>query len=136
VETTEAEIARLDGTVHVHRTGYLPDAETAALVRSAAVLVHPALAEGFGLVPLEAMAAGTPVITARVASIPEVVGEAAVLVDEPDRPGAWADALMEVTGSSERRKALVAAGEARAAAFSWQRTARTMLDLYRDVARA
>ena len=136
VERTEAEIARLNHGARVKRTGYLPDEQTAALVRSAAVLIHPALEEGFGLVPLEAMAAGTPVIAARVSSIPEVVGDAAILVDEPTKPRAWADALMEVTGSVERRDALATAGTERAAAFSWQRTARTMLELYRDVARA
>jgi glycosyltransferase involved in cell wall biosynthesis len=130
----EAEIARLDGQAPVVRTGYLPDTETAALVRAAAVLVHPTLGEGFGFVPLEAMAARTPVIAARVSSVPEVVGDAAVLVDEPTRPRAWADAVLEVVGSPERRSALVAAGERRAAAFSWQRTASRYLAIYQDAA--
>lgn len=134
--SVEAEIARLDGAGLVIRTGYLSDDETAALVRGAAVIAHPALAEGFGMVPLEAMAAGTPVIAARMSSIPEVVGDAAVLVDEPTEATAWADALSGVMGSAERRRELVAAGERRAASFSWERTAKTMLEIYEDAARS
>jgi glycosyltransferase involved in cell wall biosynthesis len=129
-----AEVARLDGTARVIRTGYLPDRDTAALVQAAAVLVHPALAEGFGMVPLEAMAVGTPVVAARVCSIPEVVSDAGVLVEQPADPSAWAAALAEVLGSAERRDELSAAGKRRAAAFSWERAANTMLELYRDVA--
>jgi glycosyltransferase involved in cell wall biosynthesis len=131
---TEAEIAKLNGAADVRRTGYLPDSQVAALVKSAAVLVHPALEEGFGLVPLEAMAVGTPVIAARASSIPEVVGEAALLVDEPTQPDAWAQALSELIETPARRAELGAAGERQAATFSWQRSAATVLDLYRDVA--
>jgi glycosyltransferase involved in cell wall biosynthesis len=134
-ETVQREIARLDGTARVIRTGYVSDDEAAALVRGAAVLAHPALGEGFGFVPLEAMAAGTPVIAAGVSSIPEVVGDAAVLVDQPTEPTAWADALIDVVGSAERRRELTGAGERRVAGFSWERTARTMLEIYRDAAR-
>jgi glycosyltransferase involved in cell wall biosynthesis len=132
----EAEIARLRDAAWVRRTGYLPDHQVAALVKSAAVLVHPALEEGFGIVPLEAMAAGTPVIAARVSSIPEVVGDAADLVDEPTDPSAWAAALSHVLDNDERRAALAAAGRARAAMFSWQRAATTMLEIYRHAASA
>lgn len=133
---TDAEIARLDGAVRVARTGYLPDDLVAALVRSAGVLVHPALEEGFGLVPLEAMAAGTPVIAARVGSIPEIVGDAAILVDDPRQPAAWASALTQIVERSERRAVLTAAGQRQAERFTWERTARMMLDIYRDVADA
>lgn len=132
----DAEIARLDGANRVIRTGYLSDVETGALVQGAAVLAHPAIAEGFGMVPLEAMAAGTPVIAGRVSSIPEVVGEAAVLVDEPTEPAAWAAALSDVMRSSERRRELAARGQRRARSFSWPRTAETMLGIYADVARS
>ncbi len=82
----DAEIAGLDGRARVVRTGYLPDQETAALVQAAGVLVHPALGEGFGFVPLEAMAAGTPVIAARVSAVPEVTGEAALPGRQPHGP--------------------------------------------------
>lgn len=133
-DAVSAEIARLDGKARVVRTGYLSDPETAALVQGAAVLVHPALGEGFGFVPLEAMAVGTPVIAGRVASIPEVVDDAAMLVDEPASPGAWAQALTDLMGSEQHRATLSAAGQRRAAEFSWQQTARAMIAIYRDVA--
>jgi glycosyltransferase involved in cell wall biosynthesis len=132
----DAEIARLDGRGRVLRTGYLPDDDVAALVHGAAVLAHPALAEGFGMVPLEAMAAGTPVIAARTSSIPEVVGDAARLVDEPEDPGAWAQGLGELIDSADDRRELATAGRRRAAEFSWARTARTMLGIYRDADRS
>jgi glycosyltransferase involved in cell wall biosynthesis len=131
-EAVDAEIARLDGRARVIRTGYLPDQDTAALVRGAAVLVHPALGEGFGFVPLEAMAAGTPVIAARISSVPEIVGEAAVLVDEPTDPAAWARALTEVVQDEKRRAALITAGAERVKQFSWEKTARRMIEVYRD----
>jgi glycosyltransferase involved in cell wall biosynthesis len=132
----DAEIARLNGRGGAVRTGYLPDRDVAALVRGAAALLHPALAEGFGMVPLEAMAVGTPVVAARVGSIPEVVGGAGILLEPPAEPSAWAAALTEVLGSEQRRQELSAAGTSRAAAFSWSRTANTMLELYHDAARS
>jgi glycosyltransferase involved in cell wall biosynthesis len=131
----DAEIARAAGPARVVRTGYLPDRETAALVRGAAVVVHPALGEGFGFVPLEAMAAGTPVIAARISSIPEIVGDAAILVDEPTDPAAWAQAVAAVVEDDQRRAALTAAGSERVRQFSWDATARRMIDVYSDAAR-
>jgi len=135
VELVEAEIARLRGTARVIRTGFLPDEDAAALVQAAAVLAHPALGEGFGFVPLEAMAAGTPVIAAATSSIPEVVGDAAALVGEPTQPESWADALSDVVRHPERQATLAAAGARRAADFSWKRTAAMMLEVYSDAAR-
>jgi glycosyltransferase involved in cell wall biosynthesis len=133
-QEVDAEIARLDGAARVIRTGYLPDAETGALVQAAGVVLHPALAEGFGFVPLEAMAAGTPVIAARVSSIPEVVGDAAVLIDEPTNPQAWAQAVTELVGDAQRRAALASAGAQRAGQFSWDKTAKRMLEIYANAA--
>jgi glycosyltransferase involved in cell wall biosynthesis len=130
------ELARIGSRSRIVVTGYLPDDEAAALVSGAGALAHPALAEGFGLVPLEAMAAGTPVVAARSSSVPEVVGDAAVLVDEPTRPEAWVGALSEVLGSPERRAALADAGRRRAAGFTWERAALTMLEVYREAADA
>jgi glycosyltransferase involved in cell wall biosynthesis len=131
-ETVTAELARAAG--RVVQTGYLSEPDMAALVRRAAAVVHPALAEGFGLVPLEAMAAGTPVIAARSGSIPEVVGDAGVLVDEPQDPSAWATALSRVAGSAGIRSELAMAGKRQAAKFSWQRSAERMLEIYREAA--
>lgn len=132
----DAEIARLGGGSRVLRTGFLPDADAAALVQGAAVLLHPALGEGFGFVPLEAMAVGTPVIASRISSVPEVVGDAAVLVDEPTDPASWAHALTELMADDDRRAALARAGAERAARFTWADTAWRMLALYREAAGA
>ena len=135
-DLVDAEIARVSGQARIVRTGYLPDADAAALVQGAAVLAHPALGEGFGFVPLEAMAAGTPVIAARISSVPEVVGDAAVLVDDPTDPTPWAEAMTEVVQDEQRRTALVAAGAERVRRFSWDETARRMIDIYQQAARA
>lgn len=134
-ESVDAEIAGLHGRARVIRTGYVSDDDAAALVRSAAILAHPALGEGFGFVPLEAMAADTPVVAAGLSAIPEVVGDAAVLVDEPTQPEAWTDALTALLASPERSRALAQAGRRRAREFSWRRTALRMLEVYEDVAR-
>ena len=82
---------------HVRFLGFVPDATLAVLYRLAAVFVFPSLYEGFGLPPLEAMASGTPVITSNVSSLPEVVGDAALLIDPMDA-GAIADAMARVLG--------------------------------------
>ena len=130
----DADIVRLRGRAQIRRTGFLPDDDTAALVSAAGVLLHPALGEGFGFVPLEAMAVGTPVIAARTSAVPEIVGDAAVLVDEPEDPGAWSRAITAIMQDGRRRRELVDAGARRAAQFSWDITAERMLEIYRDVA--
>lgn len=126
------ECARLPDAVSVIRTGFLPDADAAALVRAAGVVVHPALGEGFGLVPLEAMAVGTPVIAARTSAVPEVVGDAAILLDEATDPQAWAQAIASLVEDERRSAELSAAGERRAALFTWERSAAATLEVYRE----
>lgn len=115
----------------VRLAGFVPDADLPALLQSATALVHPAVDEGFGLPPLEAMAAGTAVIAARAGSIPEVTGDAAVLVDPLDE-AAWADAIGEVAGDEDRRDRMVAAGIARAAGFTWEKVAEQTLAVHRS----
>ncbi len=110
----------------------VPDADLPALLSGALVFVFPSLAEGFGLPPLEAMACGTPVIASDRASIPEVVGNAALLV-EP-LPPALAAALRRLIDDEGLRRELSARGLRRAADFSWANTARATLDVYRSVA--
>ncbi len=114
-------------------TGYVPDADLVALYNAADVFVYPSLFEGFGLPPLEAMACGTPTVTGNTSALPETVGEAALMVDPRDAE-ALAGALARVLGDAELRAELAGRGIARAAAFSWERTARIILDTYRRAA--
>ena len=105
-----------------------------SLYRCASALVYPSLYEGFGLPILEAMACGTPVIASRAASIPEVAGDAGILLDPTD-VDAWTDAIVNVVNDDDRRAQMRSKGLARASEFTWARTARMTLDAYRTVAR-
>lgn len=125
------EIRRQKVTDRLRFAGYVPDADLPALVQGALALVHPAVDEGFGLPPLEAMAAGTPVIAARAGSIPEVVGDAAELVDPLD-DRAWAEAIDLIASDGELRAAMAASGRFRAAAFTWDRVAEQTVAVHRS----
>ena len=89
---------------HVRFFGFVPDQTLAALYRLADAFVFPSLYEGFGLPPLEAMASGTPVITSNVSSLPEVVGDAALMID-PYEPQAIAEAMYRVLQPNAGRSA-------------------------------
>lgn len=117
----------------IHITGHLPDEQIVQLYQFAEALVYPSLYEGFGMPPLEAMQCGTPVITSNTSSIPEVVGDAAVLVD-PTQTKALAEAMRQLLASQALRRQLRERGLARATEFSWLRTAQQTLDVYREVA--
>lgn len=117
---------------HVRFLGFVPDHTLAALYRLATAFVFPSLYEGFGLPPLEAMASGTPVVTSNVSSLPEVVGDAAVLIDPYD-PAAIADGIRRVLTDDGLRKQLVARGCARAREYSWERSVRRVREIYADV---
>jgi glycosyltransferase involved in cell wall biosynthesis len=119
---------------HVRFFGFVPEATLAALYRLASVFVFPSLYEGFGLPPLEAMAAGTPVVTSNVSSLPEVVGDAAVLIDPMDA-GAIADAIARVLDDASLRDELIRRGRDRVTAFSWERSIARVREVYVDVAR-
>ncbi|MBI1852707.1 MAG: glycosyltransferase family 4 protein [Planctomycetes bacterium] len=110
----------------------LDDADLAAVYRLASIFLFPSLYEGFGIPVLEAMAAGTPVIAAATSAIPEVAGEAAMLLP-PSDAGAWANAIRALARDDSSRRALVEAGRARAARFSWDRTANEILGLQREL---
>lgn len=112
--------------------GYVDDADLPALYSAAAVFVYPSLYEGFGLPPLEAMACGAPVISSRAASLPEVVGDAAVLIDPTDTAG-LAQALFDVLTQPALQAELRQRGLRRAAQFSWERCAAETLAVYADV---
>jgi glycosyltransferase involved in cell wall biosynthesis len=111
---------------NVRLTGYLPDGDLAGLYRACAVFCFPSLYEGFGLPVLEAMAAGAPVVTSQVSSLPEVGGDAVVYVDPEDEVAIGA-ALERLLGSPAKRAELAARGRRRAAEFSWERTTRAVL---------
>lgn len=115
-------------------TGYVDDTDLPGLYRGADCFVYPSLYEGFGLPVLEAMACGTPVVASNTASIPEVTGDAAVLVDPLDI-GQIAEAIHQVLTITDLRHRLAAAGLKRAQAFSWDRLARQTLEVYQEVRR-
>ena len=117
---------------HVRFLGFVPDETLAALYRLAKVFVFPSLYEGFGFPPLEAMASGTAVITSNVSSLPEVVGDAALLIDPLD-PSSIASAMCRVLGDDELRADLVRRGHARVGAFSWASAAAATRAVYRQV---
>jgi glycosyltransferase involved in cell wall biosynthesis len=106
----------------VRPLGYVPDDLLPGLYTGAMLLVLPSLYEGFGLPCLEAMASGTPVVAADRAALPETCGDAALLVD-PSDPAAVAEAVHEASTDESLRRRLRAAGLARAAGFTWTRTA-------------
>jgi glycosyltransferase involved in cell wall biosynthesis len=110
--------------------GLVDDADMPALFSGASVFLYPSFYEGFGLPVVEAMACGTPVITSRSASLPEVVGDAAVLVD-PMRQDDVAAALLRVLDDAGLRASLAERGPAQAATFRWEAAARRTIDVYR-----
>jgi len=118
---------------HVRFLGYVSEQTLAILYRLAAVFVFPSLYEGFGLPPLEAMASGTPVVTSNVSSLPEVAGDAAVLVDPYDTDSI-VDGLRRVVGDPGLAADLRARGLLRAREFSWERSVERTLQVYRDIA--
>lgn len=127
-------VRRLGIGERVRFAGYAPGDELACWYGSAAVFVLPARYEGFGLPVLEAMACGTPVITSNRSSLPEVAGEAALLVD-PDRPQELAAALLKLAAQPELRQELAQRGLRQAAGFSWRRSAAATMQVYRQVGR-
>ncbi len=117
---------------YVRFLGYVPDKTLAVLYRLASVFVFPSLYEGFGLPPLEAMASGTPVVTSNVSSLPEVVGDAAVLVD-PYSAESIADGILGVLRSTHLRGELSKRGLERVKAFSWARSVQRVREVYGEV---
>lgn len=105
--------------------GYIDDADRPLLFSLSEAFVFPSLYEGFGLPPLEAMATGVPVITSRVASLPEVVGQTALLVD-PEQVASIADAIKQLLFSADLRESLRRQGPVQAAKFTWGATAKTV----------
>jgi glycosyltransferase involved in cell wall biosynthesis len=116
-------------------TGYVSDATKVALLGGAELLAYPSLYEGFGLPALEAMACGTPVLASNVAAVPELVGDAAVLVDPTDA-AAISAGLESLLSDDELRARLSSAGRSRAAGFTWDGMARRTSEVLRAAAGA
>jgi radical SAM superfamily enzyme YgiQ (UPF0313 family) len=111
-------------------TGYVPFEDLPGLYSTAEMFVYPSIYEGFGLPVVEAMACGTPVVTGRAAAVAEIGAQAVEHVERIDH-AALGEALVRLARDDERRRALGAAGLARAEQFSWERAARQSLDVYR-----
>jgi glycosyltransferase involved in cell wall biosynthesis len=114
--------------------GFVPFDTLRVFYEAATAFVFPSLYEGFGLPPIEAMASGTPVITSNVSSLPEVVGEAAMIVN-PENVFDIAKGIKEVLLDDELRLRLIRAGIEQARKFSWEETARRVLAVYRRAAK-
>jgi glycosyltransferase involved in cell wall biosynthesis len=114
--------------------GFVPFETLRVFFEAAAAFVFPSLYEGFGLPPLEAMASGTPVVTSNISSLPEVVGDAAVLVN-PENVFDIARGMREILLDDRLRAELVRRGYEQVRRFSWEETARQVLEIYREVAR-
>jgi glycosyltransferase involved in cell wall biosynthesis len=131
----EAEVvAAISRAVHrdrIKRIGWVDD--VTSLIAGATVFAYPSLYEGFGLPPLEAMSLGVPVVASAAGAVPEVVGEAALLVP-PGDVASLAAGIESALTDSRLRARLVAAGHSRAAAFTWEASAEAMHAVYRDLA--
>jgi len=112
--------------------GYVPEQDLPIFYNAADVFVFPSLYEGFGLPVLEAMACGAPVVALNSSSIPEVVGDAGILIDPVDVDGALVRALEDLLTDPSRRQLLRERGLKRAKQFSWQKAAVETLKIYED----
>jgi glycosyltransferase involved in cell wall biosynthesis len=119
----------LDG--HVRHVGYVDPADRRALYDGARMLVQPSFEEGFGMTVLEAMTAGVPVVAANRGALPEVLGDAGLLI-EPDEPAQIADAIARILDDGAYASAAAAKGVLRAAQFSWARTAERVYVAYQQ----
>jgi glycosyltransferase involved in cell wall biosynthesis len=115
-------------------TGYIPDSEVDSLMRGASLFAFPSLYEGFGLPILDAQLAGVPVACSSAGALPEVAGEGAVVFD-PHSVDDMADSLLRCLTDGKLRESLVASGMRNARQFSWDRTARQTLEVYRAAAK-
>ena len=109
--------------------GYIPDEDMNRLYSGAALFVFPSIYEGFGIPPLEAMASGAPVVASNASSLPEVVGEAGVLLDPYDIDG-WRAAMTRVLADTKVREGMRRKGLAQASRFSWEESARRTLRVF------
>lgn len=113
-------------------TGYIPDQDLSAIYSGALAFIYPSLYEGFGLPPLEAMQCGVPVITSNTSSLPEVVGDAGIMID-PTNHDQLSQSLLDLINDSTLRQELSQKGLARAKQFSWQKCAAQTVEIYQKI---
>ena len=128
-----ARASTIERVRRVRYLGYVPESDIAPLTAAATVFAYPSLYEGFGFPVAQAMAAGVPVITSNVSSLPEIAGDAAVLID-PRSLSELRDGLSRLLLSPNLRAQLAARGRERAARFQWRTCAERSLRFFRDVA--
>jgi glycosyltransferase involved in cell wall biosynthesis len=116
----------------IHHLDYLSDELVALFYSKADVFVYPSHYEGFGLPVLEAMTLGAPVVSSNTSSIPEVAGDAAILID-PQDPMQLAESILKIISDRQLRQDLINKGKERAKLFTWERTARETLKAYRTI---
>jgi glycosyltransferase involved in cell wall biosynthesis len=131
-ENTQSILSNLGITRDVTFVDYVSEDDLASYYRSAELLVYPSLYEGFGLPPLEAMACGCPVVTSDTSSLPEVVGDAGILVD-PHDIDSLTNAIKRVLVDDNLKRDMVTKGLERAQTFSWEKTAQETLQVYRRI---
>ncbi len=135
--SSEADVAALVGELRVgervRRVGRIPRSDVDWLLRHAVALTFPSRFEGFGIPALEAMAQGCPVVAAAATALPEVVGDAGVLLS-PDDPEEWSHTMIDLMDDSDRRATLGRAGRARSERFSWAAATDALLAAYRRAA--
>ncbi|MDP9313203.1 MAG: glycosyltransferase family 4 protein [Chloroflexota bacterium] len=134
-EQIERRAAELDIAHAVQFIGYVPDADLPTLLSGALAYINPSLYEGFGMTVLEAQACGTPVLAANTSSLPEVVGDAGILVD-PHDVAALADGLVRLIVDAGLRAQLRERGLRHVAGWTWERTARETLAILERVGQA
>lgn len=117
---------------HILLTGYVVNTDLPAIYSMCSLFLYPSLRESFGIPMLEAMRCGTPVITSNTSSMPEVSGNAALIID-PYKPDEITAAIVKLLGDEKLRKELVEKGYEQAAKFSWKSMAESVLDLYKEV---
>lgn len=131
----EKRLRQLSATGQVRFAGEVNNRDLPDIYAGAAAFVYPSLYEGFGLPPLEAMASGVPVLVSNRASLPEVVGDAGIMLD-PDRPDLTAASIEALLDDTCARSRMAMRSRERAASFTWEACARSTIAAYRDVLRA
>ncbi len=121
-----------DVRAKIRTTGYVPNTELPAIINQCTLMLYPSLRESFGIPILEGMACGVPVITSNTSSMPEIAGDAALLID-PTKPEAILGAVEKVMNDPVLAATLSKKGQQRATVFSWDNMAESYINLYREV---